>query len=99
MAELFHIALRTDWAAARAAGRYELSTRGVTLAEQGFVHCSLRHQVLPVADAIYADLAAGELVLLVIDPARRGARVRLEPVTPGGEEFPHVYGPVPVGAV
>jgi len=100
MTVLFHIALRRDWEAAAGAGpggRYEVSTRGVTLAEQGFIHCSLRHQVLDVADARYAGL--DDLVLLVIDPALIGVPVRYEPPAPGVEEFPHVYGPLPVSAV
>jgi uncharacterized protein (DUF952 family) len=97
MTELFHIALRTDWEAAREAGRYEVSTRGSTLADEGFVHCSLRHQVRGVADAIYAD--ADDLVLLTVDPARLDVPVRYEPAIPGGEAYPHVYGALPVPAV
>ena len=52
MTEIFHLADRRQWEAARAAGRYEISTRGKTLSEVGFIHCSQRHQVRPVADAI-----------------------------------------------
>lgn len=37
--------------------------------------------------------------MLVIDTERLPAPVRYESVTPGGEEFPHIYGPVPVDAV
>ena len=88
---IFHIALRTDWEAARSVGRYEGSTRGRSLADQGFVHCSLSSQVRGVAEAFYADL--DDLVLLVIDPARLGVPVRYE------QGFPHVYGAIPVHAV
>lgn len=95
--ELFHIALRADWEAALAAGRYEVSTRGRTLAEEGFIHCSLRHQVRGVADAWYADV--DDLVLLVIDPGRLDVPVRFEPPEPGAEAYPHIYGAVPVRAV
>ena len=38
------------------------------------------------------------IVLLEIDPARLGSPVVPEPV-PGGELFPHVYGPIPIDAV
>ncbi len=97
MTELFHVAERPAWDAARATGRYEISTRGSTLAEVGFVHCSLAHQVRGVAERFYAD--ADDLVLLVIDADRVDAPVVFESPTPGAEEFPHVYGPIPVAAV
>jgi uncharacterized protein (DUF952 family) len=97
MAELFHLADRGEWLAAVAAGEYRVSTRGVTLAEQGFIHCSLRHQVRGVADAIFAD--ADDLVLLVIDGALVAAPIRYEAPEPGAEAYPHIYGPLPVSAV
>ena len=37
------------------------------------------------------------LVVLVIDPARLGCPVRVEEV-PGGDCFPHIYGPIPPAA-
>ena len=40
-----------------------------------------------------------DLVVLVVDPDRLTAPVRFEAMEPGGEEFPHVYGPIPVDAV
>src|SRR5688572_5844597 len=42
---LYHAALPADWTAAAAAGVYTMSTRGVTLEQEGFIHCSYRHQV------------------------------------------------------
>ncbi len=39
------------------------------------------------------------MVLLVLDPARVGAEVRVEDLVGAGEAFPHVYGPIPLGAV
>lgn len=97
MRELLHVAFRHDWAAATAAGSYEVSTRGRTLADEGYIHCSLRHQVQAVVDAHYAD--AEDLVLLVVDADRLDVPVKYEPPVPGGEEYPHVYGPLPVHAV
>ncbi|MDT0426000.1 DUF952 domain-containing protein, partial [Streptomyces evansiae] len=40
-----------------------------------------------------------DLVVLVVDPARLTDPVRYEAMKPGGEEFPHLYGPLPVEAV
>ena len=97
MAELFHLADRGEWLAAAAAGEFRVSTRGVTLAEQGFIHCSLRHQVRGVAERYYAD--ADDLVLLVIDSDRVAAPIRYEAPADGAEEYPHIYGPLPAPAV
>lgn len=93
---IFHIAEVADWAAARVAGDYRISTRGRTLAEEGFIHASRRDQVLGVADAYYAD--AGPLLLLSIDPARLTSPVRDDEVAPG-VVFPHIYGPINLDAV
>ncbi|WP_084959680.1 DUF952 domain-containing protein [Thermoactinospora rubra] len=82
---IFHLALERDWAGA--GETYRVSTRGRTLEEVGFIHCSAtRAQLDAVARAYYADCRE-PLVVLVIDPA--GLDVRVE----GG--FPHLYGPLP----
>jgi uncharacterized protein (DUF952 family) len=92
---ILHIAERTDWEAARdSGGPYEMSTRGRTLADVGFIHASRdEEQVRTVQRAFYADL--DDLVLLVIDPD--GLDVRDEPV--GEDVFPHIYGPIPISAI
>ncbi|WP_326658016.1 DUF952 domain-containing protein [Streptomyces sp. NBC_00385] len=104
MAELLHLTDRPLWEAARGTGTYEMSTRGRTLREEGFIHCSLPHQLAGVAELLYgAGSRAGagdqDLVVLVIDTGRLPVLVRYESLEPGGEEFPHIYGPVPVEAV
>lgn len=77
---------------------YTMSTLGRTLDDEGFVHCSSdMDQVQGVLDRFYAGVDRDDLVLLVIDAARLDAPVRDEPV--GDAVFPHVYGPIPVGAV
>ncbi|MFF2518798.1 DUF952 domain-containing protein [Streptomyces sp. NPDC058086] len=97
---LLHLTERSLWDAARAVGAYEMSTRGRTLQEEGFIHCSLRHQVPAIASFLYGGYdGPDELVLLVIDPERLDVPLRYEAVKPGGEEFPHIYGPIPVAAV
>ncbi|WP_237405318.1 DUF952 domain-containing protein [Actinacidiphila reveromycinica] len=97
---ILHLTERPLWDQARAVGSYELSTRGRTLGDVGFIHCSLRHQLPAVAALLYgAEPDRADLVVLVIEVARLGVPVRYEPPVPGAEEFPHVYGPLPVGAV
>lgn len=65
---------------------------------EGFVHCSTAEQLPRVAAARFAGRT--DLILLTIDPDQ------LEPGTliyedsyGAGEEFPHIYGALPVSAV
>ncbi|WP_223190135.1 MULTISPECIES: DUF952 domain-containing protein [unclassified Streptomyces] len=94
---VLHLTERSLWEAARAKGTYEISTRGRTLREEGFIHCSTRAQLPRTAAAFFADL--DDLVVLVVDPGRLGVPLKYEAAKPGGEEFPHIYGPIPVEAV
>lgn len=98
MARIFHIATAADWAAAQRSGAYTTSTRGRTLAEEGFIHASRGDQWPAVRERYYADVAE-PLVLLDIDTDRLGVPV-VDEVVPGtGEVFPHVYGPIVPAAV
>jgi uncharacterized protein (DUF952 family) len=97
MSELFHVALAEDWAAAEATGEYTTSTRGRSLTEEGFIHCSFAEQVDATAARFYADV--DDAVVLRIDPGRLSSRVVVEDLDGTGERFPHVYGPIPVSAV
>jgi uncharacterized protein (DUF952 family) len=74
-----------------------MSTRDVTLAEEGFVHCSFAEQLPSTAARFFGDLE--EVVVLRIDPAKVAAPVVTEDLYGSGEDFPHVYGPIDVGAV
>ena len=97
---IFHVTERRLWDAARERGAYEMSTRGRTLQEEGFIHFSTREQLPRIAGFLSGDYdVPDELIVLVVDPARVGVPVRYESMEPGGEEFPHVYGPVPAEAV
>jgi len=93
---IYHIASPADWEQARRTGQYTTSTRGVTLAQEGFIHTSTAAQVPGVADAFYRD--APDLVLLVIDTERVGPPIRYEP-GPAGDPYPHIYGPLNTDAV
>jgi uncharacterized protein (DUF952 family) len=95
---VFHIALASDWDAARQEGRYTMSTLGRTLAEEGFIHASRGDQWQRVRDAAYADVTE-PLVLLTIDTDKLDAPVVDEPVPGSDETFPHVYGALEVDAV
>jgi uncharacterized protein (DUF952 family) len=96
---IFHIALRSEWEAARRSGSYTTSTLGRTLAEEGFIHASRADQWQQVRAAFYADVTE-PLVLLVIDTDRLSAPVVEErPAEDAEETFPHIYGPLEADAV
>ncbi len=93
---IYHLSTASDWEAAQAAGTYEISTRGMTLAEVGFIHASTAEQVDGVAEMFYLDCEE-ELVVLVVDVdalADAGVPVKFEEID-GGQVFPHIYAPLP----
>lgn len=99
MRRIYHLAEPSDWAAALETGRYERSTRGRSLAEEGYIHASTADQWPVVRRSFYADVV-GPILLLEIDPALLTSPLVVEVGNPQtGEEFPHVYGPLDVSAV
>lgn len=96
---LYHLALTREWQEALAAGVYRRSTRGQTLEQVGFIHASEAHQIAATHQRFYADAGAGAVKLLTIDPDRLTAPLRREAAEPGGERFPHLYGPLTIDAV
>lgn len=100
MSRILHAALPSDWSAALTAGSYAVSSRGVTLADEGFLHASTAAQLPGVLAGYYGDLP--ELVLLVLDVgalAAAGSPVRWDDVPGAPAPFPHVYGPVPLTGI
>jgi glutathione S-transferase len=94
---IYHIAYAEDWASALRDGAYTVSTRGLSLAEQGFIHASTAGQVAGVANAFYAGESG--LVLLMIEEDKLTPPLRYEPAPGGDELFPHLYGPLNPDAV
>jgi len=89
MVAIAHITTVDEWESARNMGEYEVSTRGVSLDEAGFVHAVALDGVGAVLDERYADIRYG-LALLILDTdalAADGLAVTEE--TPG---YPHVHG-------
>jgi uncharacterized protein (DUF952 family) len=98
---IYHITSRSAWDEARERGDY----RAESLETEGFIHCSTDSQVLPVAEKFY--MGQRGLLLLVIKPELLTSELKWEPPSggsppPGVPEddlFPHVYGPINLGAV
>jgi uncharacterized protein (DUF952 family) len=100
MSRILHAALPADWSTSRAAGDYRVSSRGRTLADEGFLHASTAAQLVGVLSTYYADVP--DVVLLVLDVealTAAGSPVRWDDVPGAPAPFPHVYGPVPTTVV
>ena len=98
---VLHLTTPADLAAARAAGEYRLSSRGLTLEDVGFIHLCTPAQLPGVVSRFYADVE--DLLALVVDLdacEAAGSPVRWEPAPDAAHElFPHVYGPLPWQAI
>lgn len=97
---VLHLAHAADWKASLRWGSYEVSTRGFTLSEVGFIHASTATQLTKVADYVFSG-DPEPLVVLVLDVPRleaAGSPVRWEEGG-DGELFPHIHGPAPTDAV
>jgi uncharacterized protein (DUF952 family) len=90
--KLVRITERSAWEHAQSFGMLlgELET-------DGFIHLSYPHQVIRVANAMYANQP--NLVLLVIDRTRLLGEVRVEDLYGMNEDFPHLYSAVNLDAV
>ena len=88
---IFHIAEPEAWA-----------SRGNTYVPdsyevEGFIHCSTEGQLSGIAETFYAG--RDDLLLLTIETAKLGELVVFEDLYEMGEDFPHIYGPLPISAI
>lgn len=89
---IFHLAEPSDWA-----GSTDVYSPP-SVDDEGFVHCSTVEQLPAVARERY--LGHNGLVLLTIDPDQLDHETLVyEDSYDQGEEFPHIYGPLPTSAV
>lgn len=95
---IFHIATEADWVAARASGSYTTSTLGLTLEQEGFLHCSRDSQAARVLSKYYAKVP-GPLTLLTIDTDLLAAPWQFDEMPGAALTFPHIYGPLNSDAV
>jgi uncharacterized protein (DUF952 family) len=100
---IYHMCRADEWAEAVASGTYAGSSQDKA---DGFIHFSTAEQIVESARRHRAG--QGGLLLLAIDTAMLGDRLKWEP-SRAGALFPHVYGtispaesawvkPLPLGA-
>lgn len=92
MTRIYHLCPRADWDAALALCRYEGSDAARA---DGFLHFSTAAQVRESARRHLAGIA--DLVMLTV--AADGLPLKWEPAQSRGEDFPHLYGALPLAAV
>ena len=96
---IYHLAEPQHWEQAQRDGAYAQSTRGRTMEQEGFIHCSSAQQWPVVRRAYYAD-HPGPLLLLEIDETRLTQPPVEEAGNPEtGETYPHLYAALPDDAV
>jgi uncharacterized protein (DUF952 family) len=90
---IYHICQENEWGAAQVAGIYSGSSQDQ---KDGFIHFSSGSQIVRSA----AKHRAGQdnLILLEVDGDKLGPSLKWE-ISRNNEEFPHLYGKVPVIAV
>lgn len=93
MTSIFHLAQRAAWEAAQRLDDY----RPPSLESEGFIHCSPADRVEEVAQAFFGG--QDDLVLLEIDPDLLTSKMAYEKAADRGGLFPHIYGPLNLGAV
>ncbi|MDN5893562.1 MAG: DUF952 domain-containing protein [Nocardioides sp.] len=94
--QIFHIAEKARWDAAKLAGSYAHSTLGRTLDEEGFIHAAREDQWTDVHARYYGETRS-RLVLLTIDTDKLTSPWQEDEV--GDESYPHIYGPLNPSAV
>lgn len=85
---IYHMCRADEWDAALAAGSYRGSSQDRA---DGFIHFSTRDQIVESAKKHRAGQHG--LLLVAVDAARLGDRLKWEPAR-NGDLFPHLYGPL-----
>lgn len=94
---IFHITDAATWAASQRRGLHTGSTRGLDLADVGYIHCSTAQQWRGVVQRFYAG--DEDLVLLHVDEQLLTSPLVYEQLPGAPEPFPHVYGRINLDAV
>jgi uncharacterized protein (DUF952 family) len=91
---IYKIVHASEWAEAERAGVYEGSAKDRA---DGFLHFSTASQLAETLKRYYAG--ANNLVLVAVREATLGNALKYEHAPSRGEDFPHLYGALPVSAV
>ncbi len=91
---IFKIATAADWAEAERAGAFAGSAHDKA---DGFLHFSTGPQLAQTLRLYYAG--QDNLVLAAVEAEALGAALKWEHAPSRGEDFPHLFAPLPLSAV
>ena len=91
---IFKIATAADWAESEHAGVFHGSAHDKS---DGFMHFSTAAQLAETLRLYYAGQDG--LVLAAVDEIALGANIKWEHAPSRGEDFPHLFAPLPLSAV
>ena len=91
---IFKIATAADWSEAERVGRFDGSAHDKA---DGFIHFSTASQLAETLARYYAGV--NDILLIAVDDAQLGAALKWEHAPSRGEDFPHLFGPLPLSAV
>lgn len=91
---IFKVATAADWAEAERVGRFDGSVHDKA---DGFMHFSTAAQLAETLRLYYAGQDG--LVLAAVDETVLGAALKWEHAPSRGEDFPHLFAPLPLSAV
>lgn len=83
---ILHLLSKKHYELAVERGYYKPSS----LHEEGFIHCSLPHQIVGVANSIYKHEQG--LCIMLLDEEKIEAKVIYEDLYNLQEDYPHIYG-------
>jgi uncharacterized protein (DUF952 family) len=90
---IYHIADRAAWEKAQQEKFYVHES----IAKEGFIHCSTGEQLEATANRYFKSEPS--ILILVIDPNKVDAEIKLEESVSSKGLYHHIYGPLPVQAV
>jgi uncharacterized protein (DUF952 family) len=90
---IYHVVQKTIWDAAKKKGFYEADS----LADEGFIHLSIKEQVKGVLERYYQGQK--NLLLLHIDETKLTAALKYELSHSVNDFFPHLFGRLNLDAV
>ncbi|MGC0362590.1 hypothetical protein ABH922_000574 [Rhodococcus sp. 27YEA15] len=89
---LIHVAIADDWEGCKRFGEYEVSTRGISYDDAGFIRAATADSLPAALDHVFGDLTLPLIVAVLDEDALTAAGVDIE----WGTGKPRITGPLPM---